>query len=551
MSASASSLGAGRTRFALALALATLLAVVTRLPPSLERDYFNVDEGTLAAGAMLIDDGGIPYRDFWDTRGPVTFYLYAIAFALAGTGNMLAVHGLVIAVVIATAALLMLLGRRLGLGAAADLAGPVYALASVAFLKSDMLAANIEVFMVLFSAAGVLLVARGLAGAGVPASAAAGTAFALAFLTKQPALLTFLGVLGLLAALRGADAPAPAARLRAGAALVCGFALPVLAVVAAYAAVGALPDFYFGFWGYSSDYFMPAVDRLTRLRNAFLAPLPMIEWNPYAWLSALAGAGLLLIRLVRRGWRAAPADLLTVWALAALVGASLSGRGFGHYYIQVLPPFALLSTLFGAEVLARVRTAPRRVLLAGGMLLGYLLPLILWSGGRHPRAFHSAGEIMTERTAKFRITQAREAARHIEARTSPSDRIFVWGFAPAFYPLARRLPASRFIYCIYLTGLIPWTNAHPEVDTSATIVPGSWDLLMADLERTRPRYIIDTSPSDYFFWGKYRPYRFPRLRELLDRDYRLEKTVRSRTGGKLFKLYALIPAAEPPAARGR
>jgi hypothetical protein len=116
---------------------------------------------------------------------------------------------------------------------------------------------------------------------------------------------------------------------------------------------------------------------------------------------------------------------------------------------------------------------------------------------------------------------ATAAARHIRAGSNADDRIFVWGMRPHVYAYARRVPATRFVTCTFLTGLVPWERSAPADDTSIWIVPGAWDLLMADLERERPLFIVDAAQDHLFGAGGYAISRFPRLAAFLRDGYRV------------------------------
>ena len=47
---------------------------------------FNWDHGIFAWIAETIVHGGLPYRDAWDVKGPLTFYTFALVRAVTGRG---------------------------------------------------------------------------------------------------------------------------------------------------------------------------------------------------------------------------------------------------------------------------------------------------------------------------------------------------------------------------------------------------------------------------------------------------------------------------------
>jgi hypothetical protein len=110
-------------------------------------------------------------------------------------------------------------------------------------------------------------------------------------------------------------------------------------------------------------------------------------------------------------------------------------------------------------------------------------------------------------------------ARYLLDHGSSEDHVFVWGKKPHVYVYSRLVPATRFVTCTFLSGLVPWERVAPYEDTSRWIVPGSWDLLIEDLDRDAPRWIVDASQDHLFGEGAYAPERFPRLAGYLEAHY--------------------------------
>ncbi len=123
----------------------------------------------------------------------------------------------------------------------------------------------------------------------------------------------------------------------------------------------------------------------------------------------------------------------------------------------------------------------------------------------------------------------------MKGQSTREDRIFVWGFNPDIYHYADRLPASRFIYCTFQTGLIPWTNTDPRIDTSYAIVPGAMETLLTDLQRQPPRFFVDSSAGPHRFFGKYPVRNFPALYDWLHTHY--VEVDGARFAGQGFRIY--------------
>ncbi len=198
------------------------------------------------------------------------------------------------------------------------------------------------------------------------------------------------------------------------------------------------------------------------------------------------------------GRQRAERDALIVLLAASVIGVSAGGGGsFGHYFIQSVPPPALLAALSLAESWSGIgEPAGRRW---RRLTLGWSGLSLLVTFGIHCAAARSA-------------PRPSGAADWLRGHVAPADRLFVWGQYPHLYYLSGLRPASRYISCYPLTGYIfgaPESD-DPAFDTSRRITPGAWDSLAVDLERHPPRFLVDEYAS------RARPLYPMRRFELLD-----------------------------------
>jgi 4-amino-4-deoxy-L-arabinose transferase-like glycosyltransferase len=514
-----------------ALAFLVLLAVVLFLRwPTFGFNVWNVDEAIHAGVARTLLDGGVMYRDAIDQRTPLTYYVVAAIFAVAGENNMWAVRAFIAVLIAGTACAVFLLASLWRGGGAGPWAAAVYVAFSTTLLYAgDANAANTEWFVGFFTAWGAWLFWRAGPVPSLPAALGAGACYSAAFLSKQPALLELGAPLGLLLLL-GFMGRAPWPRI-AGALLgICaGYIVIVAAVFGYFAAEGALPDFYFYAWTYNLVYYGPEVSLGERVQAA--AALAGIVAGAFPLLLVAISAALLggvlrvgQLRPTAAESAARPVDLfLGAWLLLALAGAASAGRVYGHYYIQVLGPLALVAGL-GLAALTRATLAARRpARLAGLAALAAVAATLVW----HPLAHGRKGAHHSD--------PAGPIAAAVRAHTAPDERIFVWGWNPDIYLYADRKPASRFLYCSFLTGLVPWTNLQPGLDTSYAIVPGTMDTLLREIEERRPTMIIDCSVGPHRQFQKYPIELYPRLRDLIARHYvEFEKRPFRHRGFRVF-----------------
>ncbi|MFD7305463.1 glycosyltransferase family 39 protein [Streptomyces pharetrae] len=453
---------AGRGYWRRLLPVLALLACLTRVP-SFARPLWNPDEGYLAVQARILAHGGQLYETVVDRKPPLVPWLYEAAFAVTGSGSLTAVRVLAILAQLLTAALLASLARRRWGDGAGRTAGALYLLVSVGLNPEDAQAAGFEVFMLPGTAAAMWCADRRRWGA-------AGVAVACAVLAKQTGGAVLLPVAWLCVTSGAARTGLP--RLAAGA------ALPVLAAALLTDPAGFLFWTVTGSTAYAAFSGSP-LHALTRaLANAAILA------------GACAGLLVPLVRAPRTG----PVDLW-LW-LAGSAGAVLAGfHFFGHYYLQLLPPLALLAT---AALHRPPRARPARAVLVSGCACAVFL----------------AWGLAAPRTELAHAQRLAEATAH---RTAPGDRVLIWGMHPETYWLAGRAPASRYLTAGLLTNYSGGRDGSGVGERYA--VDGAWPVFRRELADA-PVLIVDDSR------GKpYAPERLPTLRGLLADRYRPVGTV--------------------------
>jgi hypothetical protein len=196
-----------------------------------------------------------------------------------------------------------------------------------------------------------------------------------------------------------------------------------------------------------------------------------------------------------------------IWAAGSLVAVCLGGRFYGHYFIQLVPPLAILAagplSSRGASALAMSRAA----------LVALAVSACVWTAAGYFR-------IASTRLDSQR-PPIREVSERVRAMTRPADRIFVWGYWPELYYRAERLPASRFVFPQSLAGYVPGNpfTLLPGSDPTPFIVKAHWQQFAEDIERRPAELIVDTAPGAIHFWERYPVARYPVLRTLLAQRY--------------------------------
>lgn len=437
-----------------------LLALVTRIP-SFGRRLWNPDEGYLAVQARMLADGGALYDTVVDRKPPLLPLLYQASFAVFGDESLRPVKILAVIAQLLTAVLLAAIARRRWGDRAGRTAGVLYLLVSIGLNPQDAQAATFEVFMLPFTAAAIWCADRGR-------WTAAGLAVAGALLTKQTGGAVLVPVLWLL----WQTSPTRTALLRTG----VGLGLPVLC------AAGLTTPYGFVFWT------MTGSGAYASFTGSELHVLFRALVNTALLGAACAGLIPPIVRVLRVA-RTGATDLW-LW-LAVSAGAVLLGfHFFGHYYLQLIPPLALLAT--GAlQILPRDRLASALLTSACGCAL-----FLAW-GLLAPRP---------------ELAHAERLAAAVQARTSPSELVLVWGIHPETYWLADRAPASRYLTAGLLTNYSGGRNG-PQVGEKYAVA-GAWPVFADEMRTRRPALIVDDSRGKPFA-----PERVPTLRRLLSWHY--------------------------------
>jgi hypothetical protein len=195
------------------------------------------------------------------------------------------------------------------------------------------------------------------------------------------------------------------------------------------------------------------------------------------------------------------------WVLSAFAGVALGRRFYANYFIQVIPPLALLGAA-GAVHLWRNRSALSERRFARVAVTAFVFSF-LWFHSRTiahlyyliaPEA-HGNGWAWGMCLENRKVA---DVARYLQARTSPRERIFVWGSKAELYILSGRKMATPFMDF----------DVGADVPLGASGAPAC--ISMANMLRlVRPRYVVDVQRTA-------RIEQYPGFPELLRRDYYLE-----------------------------
>jgi hypothetical protein len=197
-------------------------------------------------------------------------------------------------------------------------------------------------------------------------------------------------------------------------------------------------------------------------------------------LSLFVVFGIYLILKPRPILRKDFAGCVVIIGFAIVMGYSVSRSGFAfpHYTILLIPAVTLLGACLPFLIGMHKENMPQWLLVTASLLTPVLQGyrayqdcsanknrLGDWGSGKHP-----IGDILKQ-------------------YAQPRQTIFVWGYAPKFYVISGLVPASRFMESISTLCLPPEAEDHPK---------SNLNLLIADLERSKPELFVDASDEFWF-----------------------------------------------------
>ena len=510
-----------------AFVLVALFVLGCRLPgcPVM---IWHVDEAPCAVIANVILDGGVPYRDSVDHRGPVTYFVYALIFLVAGRNNMFALHLGLTGLLVLLVWLMWRLGRRSLSPAGAAFSLLCFGLNSTfGYPAQDLMGFNTEWIVIAFTSAGTLLLWKGFDHQSpLMTGFCSGVCFSLACFTKQPAGLNVIAAMGWLSCLawvgpgigKGHGIPRQQICLLGIGVAIGG--LVVAAIIAGtFLVMGAWADFSFYAWEYNTKYYMASMSPPQKLKATF-------EFLLYRILPTLVPLALLLMK--PRGencwsWGEGIKDwykpYIVAWWVTSCIAVMLGCRNSGHYFILLLPAGCLLAGWW-FESLILIPAAESSELRGdelrgdGMRRLRLLIGAVLVAGLCLPAANRSLNYLRQLTAAESPKTRA--IVDLVRAETRENDRILVWGFYPELYTRTDRKPSTRFSYTNFVAGEIPSVKMDLS-EASKWVVPGTEEIFINELRVNQPALIVDAYRER---WGLELPITaLPEAAEMIAANY--------------------------------
>ncbi|NLF75063.1 MAG: hypothetical protein GX573_05150, partial [Chloroflexi bacterium] len=223
------------------------------------------------------------------------------------------------------------------------------------------------------------------------------------------------------------------------------------------------------------------VDTLIQTLTASTAPVVIGPLLPFLLIGMVAaGRQLLPRRLEPRGLSAT--QTLMVWAMltfwADLVVTNPTSRGYGHYYVTLLPSMVLL-VVFSVSAIVR-RGTPARLLGRMGRAALWMYLFLAVAGGAIGGTVYRLSTVDWEISGPVRNKTLTE---YVMENTTPEDTVLVWGATTAInFQSDRNSP-------------MPYHYGYPLIVPGYTTEEEIWQIAR-DLEMNMPTLILDSTMVD-------------------------------------------------------
>ncbi len=425
--------------------LLTAAAILTPIAP-LYQPIPVRDQGVYLYVGQQILEGAIPYRDVWDHKGPLIYYINALGLSL--TDSVWGVWFLEV-VFLFLAAVTAFLALRLVFDFATAFSSAILWLVALPLVLDH--GSSVEEYSLLFQFAAIYFYLRSEKNSnGYWNEVWVGLMAALAFSLRPNNIGAHLAIALVLLSIAFFF---PKERLRTFKRILA-------------AALGSATIF-----GIIGIYFAANHALGDLLDQVFIFNYHYSKLKDFSWLALVKGyttlavffqlglAGLVgLFVYLYQIWRQPQSadNLKTRFAFLTLVFVPIqlylslmSGRKYLHYYIAWLPVLALLIgfLIFWVSQYAGIRQRHIfRFLLAAALLLAFGAQPVF---SRMPPLINLAQTIHRQKSLpqpNYSAVERGEYVQYILKHTQPDDYVLIWGNASVYNFLTERKPPARFVY---------------------------------------------------------------------------------------------------------
>lgn len=464
------------------IAIITLF-VVLRIPSLIEPHWYG-DEGIYEVIGIALRQGHILYKDIWDNKPPMLYFLYALVH-----GDLFSIRFLSLFFGIASIVTFYALAKKLFVRSLSQRVSTVLfaILFGLPLLEGNI--ANAENFMIL-----PILLAMLFLYSFFPRTEskipyiAAGVFFSVAVLTKVVALFDVAACGIFLIMLMKKEQYSSKQLLSVRKIIVwvgCGFIIPIVSVLIYFSIVGASTDFVKAVLSQNVGY--------VGVNNFFLFPMGLLVVKTVLLMGALIYIYFIQKSLTKAGL------FILIWFALSLFSVFFSDRPYTHYILSGLAPAALL-----AGYICEVKK--HRYVLIGIMIgVGILIYKQFWIYKKTIPYYQNYFAYITNNKSVDAYRQffdrqtpkVYDLAEFIRNNTTVSDHVLVLTDSGQIYALSGKLPPGRYIVAYHITfykdALDEMHNAILEKNPKLIIVDTSDSRVLSLVRNYRLLYELDGS----------------------------------------------------------
>jgi hypothetical protein len=424
------------------------------------------DDGVFLYFGWRILNGELPYRDIWDHKPPVVYYINALGLALTNSSRWGIWFLEFIALLLAALIGYYLIKKSFGT-ISAVLCSFLWLLTLLAIIGGG----NLPEVYVLPLQFGALWFAFDI---DLPHHSSwryflIGFLGAIAFLTKQTTIGIWIAIILYITIKRLKNGQARRWIHEILFFMIGSFAFLVPMAIF-FGVHGALMQFWNDAFYYNFFYVSSATGLLNRLAPLIngiqqLAPLGLLQISMIGYVFAV------ILVIYKKDSFGKWLPLIIIGLIdypIELVLVSLSGETYNHYYITLLPVLTLFAgTVFWVCNLQIIDWGMKNK--AKDIFVVSIIGIFLWS---------SVGTYINA-VSNYKQIGGETAITYIESTTSPNDYVLLWGAESSINFSAQRRSPTRFVYQypLYQEGYFDGTMIQE---------------FLADIIKNRPRLIIDT-----------------------------------------------------------
>lgn len=493
-----------RIRFWLGWTIVLVLYIVIRI--NVVEIPLDRDEGIFGYSGQVILDGGLPYKDVFEHKPPMVFYLNALALLFFpptafGIHCFLHIYNFLTLIALYLCAAVYTKSRMTGFWVAV-----VYAVFS-STPSIQGFTASTEMFLLLPIALSLLFALLANEYKKSYYLVLSGACSALAFFTKQTSAPMIFFIFMFLAFVRinllrntpttGKEVTLDLIKWSAG------FIAITLGIAAYFYYHKIFGEFFYWSWThgflYSKNYSM-----FSNFPKIYHAIIEIVKTNLPLILILLAGN---LMALCKNNYNGHFALIFLIFAMLS----TIPGAGYPHYFAQVAPAVAIAGG-FGISYLTKlIKKKELRAAASVFFALAVIGTPIAVSPGYY--ITKSPDQISRDFFGYNPFPESIELAEFLVQRTTKAETVFIFGSEAQIFVLSQRTSATSFAL------IYPLMSSYPRY---MEFQNRAWQEVMAN----KPKYII-TIPlhTSLLYDGKADLWIMRQTRQLLKADYYLEAAV--------------------------